>query len=896
MSMMDFVAAQSGSLEPIGFQQEIIENLSAALLAQPSPPVLLRAPTGSGKTFMLVRALSRVSAEQDTVWLWFVPFVNLVQQTEDAILANADAQLFPVMLSRGRNQEPEKGMVLLSTAAGVASAKDRKTGYSSGADDEQRALNEFAELARVRKLKIGVVVDEAHIGLKTGTEFGAFVLWVKPDYLIMASATPKDAVLDQFLTQAGKDARTSFVVTRAQAVEARLNKKYIEAVTYDLQKTIATVADLKRTVLRQAWMKHLWLKKILKEAGIDLTPLLLIQVANGEKTVDEAREDLMRLCRVPIGAIGVHSADEPDPVLMAAIANDHSKEVLVFKQSAGTGFDAPRAFVLASTKLVNDADFAMQFIGRVMRVAAQVRSAFPKPKEIPAELDTAYIYLADGETQAGFQSAVNTVGAVKSQLEGQTEQMVVKQTKSGATVITNRVSPQLPLSYDAVLSPIISLDEPDEEESPPEEGAFQPGLFGDEAPFDPGTTVMNMDWVVESKPQGNDLPANEAEVLERLKEQGLKTYRLNPKLRAVPAAFQQENQPTLTDMGKVSAQVATDFPLDENKISFAVRAAYNLLRVQEKHTELTKDSDNTRTEEVTVITDRASLTRDAISSLKKIPQVEDADVRIIINTLAARLREDVAVPPSDAGAGALNDKQLDRLARDAACWVVRRGIQQISEMIQEAIAKFATVGSAAPLPSYLLYPLSKALTAAQKNLYGVVPPVESEIASDLDGLDIDGQLTMRKRDPLVHAEGAVSVFGIDGAAGVNLEERDFIQSLEHDEHVVWWHRNPPKKPWSVRVVRSEHRHYFYPDFIVCLEYPTGQPPEIRMVETKESTKDASRKAQYKPKIYGKVLFVTRDKAHLRIVNDDGSLGAEFDWVDLTPAWQWMATTKTSLAI
>jgi type III restriction enzyme len=405
MSALDFVAAQSNVLEPIGFQKDIITNLAAALLSQPSPPVLLRSPTGSGKTFMLVRALSKVSASQDTVWLWFVPYVNLVQQTEDAILSNADSQLFPVMLSRGRNQEPTKGMVLLSTAAGVASAKDRKTGYSSGADDDKRALNEFVELARARKLKIGLVVDEAHIGLKTGTEFGAFAQWAKPDFLVMASATPKDAVLDQFLSQAGKEARTSFVVSRAQAVEARLNKKYIEAVKYDLQRTIATVADLKRTVLRQAWKKHLWLKRTLKAAGIDLTPLLLVQVANGDKTVEDAREDLIRLCRVPMGAIGVHSADEPDPVLMAAIANDHSKEVLIFKQSAGTGFDAPRAFVLASTKLVNDADFAMQFIGRVMRVAPQVRDAFPKPTEIPDVLDTAFIYLADGEAQTGFQSA-----------------------------------------------------------------------------------------------------------------------------------------------------------------------------------------------------------------------------------------------------------------------------------------------------------------------------------------------------------------------------------------------------------------------------------------------------------------------------------------------------------
>jgi superfamily II DNA or RNA helicase len=62
---------------------------------------------------------------------------------------------------------------------------------------------------------------------------------------------------------------------------------------------------------------------------------------------------------------------------MAAIANDTTKQVLIFKQSAGTGFDAPRAFVLASTKPVNDADFAMQFIGRVMRGTAGSRR-FPQ--------------------------------------------------------------------------------------------------------------------------------------------------------------------------------------------------------------------------------------------------------------------------------------------------------------------------------------------------------------------------------------------------------------------------------------------------------------------------------------------------------------------------------------
>lgn len=890
MSALDFVAAQSDKLEPLGFQKEIIENLAATLLAHPSPPVLLRSPTGSGKTFMLVRALSKVSEAQDTVWLWFVPFVNLVQQTEDAILSNTDGNLFPIMLSRGRNQEPTKGMVLLSTAAGVASAKDRKTGYSGGADDNQRALNEFVVLARARKLKIGLVVDEAHIGLKTGTEFGAFTLWAKPDYLVMASATPKDKVLDEFIAQAGKAARTSFVVSRVQAVDARLNKKYIEAVKYDLQKSISNVADLKRTVLRQAWKKHLWLKKNIQAAGINLTPLLLVQVANGDKTVEEARDDLIRLCRVPIGAIGVHSADDPDPVLMAAIANDRSKEVLIFKQSAGTGFDAPRAFVLASTKLVNDADFAMQFIGRVMRVARQIRDAYPKPREIPAELDTAYIYLADSEAQAGFQSAVNTVGAVKSQLEGQSEQMIVKQTKSGGTVITNKISPQLPAFYDTSPLTLTSVGDLDDDESLPDVSAFQGELFSAEDQFDPGTVIMKTDWIVDDTPKTIGAPSSEHDIIDRLKEQGLKAYRLNLKLRSAPTIFKQESKPAMADMSKVSERVAANLPLDEGKVAYAVRAAYNLLRDREVHTELTKDGDNVHVEEVTVITDRTSLTKDVISSLKNIPQLEEADAKIIINTLAARLREDVAVPPTDAGAGALDDRQLARTARDAACWVIRRDLQKISEGVQDAVAEFSTVGNATPLPSYLLYPLDKALEPAQKSLYGVIPPLEKTIVSDRDSLGIEGQSTMLK-NTLAYDGGTISVFGIDGSAGVNDDEREFIHSLERDDHVVWWHRNPRNKPWSVRIVRGDHTYYFYPDFVVCLEYPSGQPAELRMLETKHDTKDASKKAQRMPKIYGKVLFVTRDNTRLRIVNDDGSLGAEFDWVDLTPAWQWMAATR-----
>ena len=63
-----------------------------------------------------------------------------VRSIEDDAPVTSDTLFRTIMLARGRNQEPARGMVLLSTAAGVASAKDRKTGYSSGANDTEACV------------------------------------------------------------------------------------------------------------------------------------------------------------------------------------------------------------------------------------------------------------------------------------------------------------------------------------------------------------------------------------------------------------------------------------------------------------------------------------------------------------------------------------------------------------------------------------------------------------------------------------------------------------------------------------------------------------------------------------------------------------------------------------
>lgn len=875
-------ATMATSLQPEQFQATLISSITAALLGDPSPPCLLRAPTGAGKTFVMGQVLQNVGQQRQVLWFWFVPFVTLVAQTLDALLQHAGS-LHPVPLAQGRNQEVDAGTVLISTAQGVARAQWRTQGYDADGDDDVRTLAALLARARAKGLQIGLVVDEAHIALDKGTEFGKFAHWLQADYLLLATATPKDQRLTDFVAHAGYGAQVHFPVSRDDVVAARLNKKYIEAVVYSLGGSMAQLTDVRRTVLRQAWGRNQQIGRFLAQRNVACVPLLLVQVANGANTVEEAAEELMRQCGVPPEAIGKHSSDDPDPVLMAAIANDTTKQVLIFKQSAGTGFDAPRAFVLASTKPVNDADFAMQFIGRVMRVAKPVRDAFPRPQDIPPELNTAFVYLGNADAQAGYEAAVQATSAVKSQLEGQTEKLMTRRTVAGGVVFTNRPTQEPPLSYQlgipaATAAPVVAESTPAEL---PSQGSlpWSPCIVkaSEEGPDLFGFTQLDLDALLpesSAKPARKAPPRTQMEVLDVLEENRLKAYHRKRDPLIVPTLgdkLKAEEKPDFVELSAISLQVAQRLSISAALQRTAIQAALNRMTQKELHKELT--TGHNYSEDIHVVTDRRALAREAMAALQELPHAEEEDYRIIVQELAQRLRPALEMALAEVQAEAsVTERELVHLARDAAHWVIRSSAQELREAIFQAIAHQAKLLDAQPLPDVMIYPQDLALTASEKNIYGVLPPSQD------DAQDVENVLFMDERhwwqDRVFElSEGAsFSVGRYDGTVRLNNLESDFAKALDNAEFVIWWHRNPDKKPYAVRVVRADHEHYFYPDFVVCVEHTPGDAPLQRLLETKESTKDAARKAQHFPPTYGKVLFLTPDGNRLRWVNDDGSLG------------------------
>ena len=912
--MLHISGPEGGTRVPKRFQTDIINGISRALQRESRPPCLLRSPTGSGKTYMLAKVLQRISSQQPTLWLWFVPYVTLVAQTIDALVTEG-AGLTARELSTALNEEPAANLVLLSTAQGVANKKGRDSGYTTGNNDSARSIAPYLARARSMGLQIGLVVDEAHIALKSTTEFGEFAHWVQADYFLMVSATPRDAALNAFIEKAGYGAIETFTASRADVVQARLNKQWIQAVVYNLRESMQSVTDLEMTVLRRAWRRNQKIERDLRAQGLATVPLMLVQVANGDEAIREAFYFLTKGLGISPDAIGMHEAADPDPEMMAAIANDTRRHVLVFKQSARTGFYAPRAFVLASTKHVNDADFATQFIGRIMRVPFELQQSFPDASRVPPEFDTAYVFLANAQSQPGFAEAAAAIKGVKSQLSGQTEELYFRRTAHDGVAMTNRPTNQTPLVYNLGL---LRTQSPDGTVRPPDVVVAPHTATNSATPLDclePGSNLSLFESLGEATDDLDRLlpsdafagtsavkktprtaavaPASKDELFAALKEADLRVLPRRTQLarHAVPNRFMTEVQPMFEALALDVNEAARTLLIDDNTRNNAVKAALNRMTEKEVRTELF--GGDVFEEDVQVITDQDALlehTREQLATLG----LEDQDATNVIETLSLRLIDSVEQ------AWALQSDEVNRptpaalrsQARQAACWVIHKQFAELQEALHSQWANRARLDFAQPLPDALLLPASVAVLPSLKNIYGVLYPDMGVVAAARELMGPDAR-KLFKNETWVYGESAevVRLACLDGTYEFNDGELKFAKALDQADFVQWWHRNPHSKPFSVGLLRGDSKNLFYPDFVVCMTHIPGDAPLMRLIDPKHDTKDAKRKAIHQSPYYGKVLFLTKDATRFKIVNDDGSVGDIVDFDDLARLKTWMRNNQ-----
>jgi hypothetical protein len=384
--------------------------------------LVLQAPTGAGKTLIAVEAMRRTSAQERVLWFWFAPFTGLVDQSRRVIAAQApELSLFDLGSDRQLDAVRGGGVFVVTWASLVARNADSKRARKSG--DAGLAIDQVIALAREQGLRIGCVVDEAHHGFQRAAQARAFFSEVlQPDYALLMTATPRDADMVAFQRATGYDVGEPAdwaAVSRFDAVQAGLLKRGVRVVRFLARDgDTAQLVDFEHLALRECASMHRRIRDELRAASVALTPLMLVQVPDGKDAQEAVRRHLTEVLRFEASAVRVHTADEPDPDLLA-LAQDPTVEVLIFKMAVALGFDAPRAFTLTALRGVRDAGFGIQLIGRIVRRHALLQAR----ADLAPMLDQGYVFLANSQSQEGLLQAgaqINTLTTQAPELGTQT--------------------------------------------------------------------------------------------------------------------------------------------------------------------------------------------------------------------------------------------------------------------------------------------------------------------------------------------------------------------------------------------------------------------------------------------------------------------------------------------
>ncbi|MHC8337569.1 DEAD/DEAH box helicase [Pseudomonas sp. HLT2-19-2] len=761
--LVDRFTALKSSYDALGSTPDMAE---LARLRRDGACVLLQAPTGIGKTLMACEFMARFSPMDRVLWFWFAPFTGVLSQAKGSLKRQAPSL---VQLDIDTDRQVEKltpgAVFVLSWQTVAARSRDSRIVRQTG--DVGMAVDDLIKAARHAGFRIGVVVDEAHHGFVRATEAGRFFAEVmSPDYVLLMTATPRDTDAAKFAQQTGYrigGPNEWASVTRVEGVDAQLLKKSVKAARFIAQnQDDAQLLAFEEVALSEAAAMHRLIKKTLADIGVGLTPLMLVQVPNGGQMLEKAKSYLVNTLRFPETAVRSHTSDEPDPNL-SALADDPQVEVILFKMAIATGFDAPRAFTLAALRGARDANFGIQVVGRIMRVHRLLQGRLD---EVPPLLHYGYVFLANGEAQEGLLNAAAQINQLPDQLAAASPATVVTIIGGQASVQVAKTGQTFSLLANQYVSetPLLTanVDEPSgsASETPVPIGKLLPVQSEQADLFQVLATPINT-----TSAGGNEAPADplhprlahgyaETSPLARAFQLEAESAGFSYSLRSTgPRSFLTEILPALPEDFELRLAQHIDFS----------RVLGDRLKVRSRVTERVTDLFMTGTtpedKDVWATVSSVAIAHRARQIAFKF---EDVDRRELLQALRNRFREVLVSeghePPDSE----------EELTRQLELVLVRN-----DKLIRDAHKRLRAeqVGTAiVPLPASVSSTLP--LEPAVRNLYGVFP-------DDL-----------------------------------RPQEREFAEMLDTSEQVLWWHRNPVKKPFSVALYGWADGVGYFPDFVV----------------------------------------------------------------------------------
>lgn len=340
-----------------------------------------KAPTGSGKTFMVSNFLRELQNNPcfaaDVAFVWITFSDELAMQSrdkfDDYFFPNVGRSLLTIAdFSKGILDRDD--ILFLNWQKLVARDAEKRLLRRPSDTKRQKEQGFYFEdvVENTKNLgrEIVMIIDESHKNV-TSSAYRDVIEPLNPRIILNVSATP-DRIPNVSDVQ---NHRAGFVeVMRTDVVSAGLIKEQIVSQTEeDLKSTEGE--DLDFALLRLAKEKQESLAKQWKSLGKNINPLVLIQLPDDDmklKAQDvETKEEvvtrfLKEIFKVPEKKIALWF-DKKKVNLEHISEADSPVDFMLFKYAAGTGWDCPRAHIIVMFREIASSTFKMQTLGRILR-------------------------------------------------------------------------------------------------------------------------------------------------------------------------------------------------------------------------------------------------------------------------------------------------------------------------------------------------------------------------------------------------------------------------------------------------------------------------------------------------------------------------------------------------
>ena len=366
-------------MELKAFQRQAVEDLKAAMAVQGKREVILKSPTGSGKTIVLTHFMQEWMRENaNTTFVWLTPGQgDLEEQSKakmDRYCHGASTKLLADVMTGG---------FAAGDAVFINWQKLTMSGNNALKDGERTNFLEWIGKARAAGLSFKVVIDESHHSFTEKTD--AVVKWFGTDKIVRASATPNEDLTAILIDIPEEDVIASGLIKKTMRVNP------------DFPARIELTADTDRTryLLEKAMDKRTELVAAFRAAGSEVNPLVVVQLPNNSEALLQTVEDWFAALGIDVasGTFAVWLAKRKDNVDDIE-KNDAPQVAIVIKQAVATGWDCPRAHILVKLRDNMDERFEIQTIGRIRRM--------PEGRHYGNDLlDGCYLFTFDERFTAG---------------------------------------------------------------------------------------------------------------------------------------------------------------------------------------------------------------------------------------------------------------------------------------------------------------------------------------------------------------------------------------------------------------------------------------------------------------------------------------------------------------